>query len=167
LIWRTPWGSPMADNSCPAGPRIAHHRSWTSPERRPARVELLDPPCGGSPPPASVGAVGRESRWARRTPLPLAAQSKGALIRLSTPGNCGLRGEGSTPVPLPPPDCPRRVFSGQTHWQLNPVAVAISNLRSGLRAGRTALLFSERPLSLRTSGPTRYGSRNSIVSSYL
>jgi hypothetical protein len=61
----------------------------------------------------SVGTVGRESRWARWTPLPLAAQSKGALIRMSTPppGNCGLRGEGSTPVPLPPP-VHASVFSG-------------------------------------------------------
>ena len=28
--------------------------------------------------------------------------AEGLLIRQSTPGYCGLRGEGSNPVPLPP-----------------------------------------------------------------
>src|SRR5258708_28030385 len=37
----------MPDNGSPAGPRIAHHRSWTSPGRRPARVELLTPHVAG------------------------------------------------------------------------------------------------------------------------
>jgi hypothetical protein len=32
-----------------------------------------------------------------------AARSEGVLMRLSTPDYCGLRGEGSIPVPLPPP----------------------------------------------------------------
>src|SRR4030081_2738396 len=45
-----------------------------------------------------------------------------------------------------------RVFSGRTRGQLSPAAVAISNLGSGLLTGRTALLFSEGPISLRTSG---------------
>ena len=36
--------------------------------------------------------------------------------------------------------------------QLSPITAAISNLSSGLPIGRTALFFSQRPLSLRTSG---------------
>jgi hypothetical protein len=62
-----------------------------------------------------------------------------------------------------------RVFSGRTRWQLSPVAVAISNLSSGLPNRHN------RPIILRKAGfspnlrtPTiRYGSRNLIVSSYL
>jgi hypothetical protein len=45
-----------------------------------------------------------------------------------------------------------RVFSGQPRWQFGPVAVAVSNLSSGLPPGRNCPLFSERPVSLRTSG---------------
>src|SRR5882672_6452426 len=45
-----------------------------------------------------------------------------------------------------------RVFSGQPRWQFGPVAVAVSNLSSGLPPGRNGPLFSERPVSLRTSG---------------
>jgi hypothetical protein len=44
-----------------------------------------------------------------------------------------------------------RVFSGRSHWQSSPISVAISNLSSGLRTGRTVLLFSKKPVSLRTS----------------
>src|SRR3984893_15155743 len=49
------------------------------------------------------------------------------------------------------------VFSGLTCWQLSPGAIAISNLSSGLPIGRTALFFSERPVSLRTSGLHLFG----------
>jgi hypothetical protein len=45
-----------------------------------------------------------------------------------------------------------RVFSRRSCWQLSPVAVAISNSSSGLPTGINAPLFSERPISLRTSG---------------
>ena len=44
------------------------------------------------------------------------------------------------------------VFSRRIRWQLSPAAAAISNLSSGLPTGRAALLFSARPVSLRTSG---------------
>ena len=50
-----------------------------------------------------------------------------------------------------------RVFSRRSSWQLSPVAVAISRLRFGLPIGRAGLLFSERPVSLRSSGPRRFG----------
>jgi hypothetical protein len=75
-------------------------------------VELLTPHVAGGLRRPLLAPWDRESRWVRWTPLPLAARSKGALIRMSTPpGNCGLRGEGSTPVPLPPP-VHASVFSG-------------------------------------------------------
>jgi hypothetical protein len=50
-----------------------------------------------------------------------------------------------------------RVFSGRSRWQLSPVAVAISNSSSGLRTRTNALLFSETPVSLRTSGLRPFG----------
>jgi hypothetical protein len=49
-----------------------------------------------------------------------------------------------------------RVFSRRSCWQLSPVVVAISNSSSGLPTGITALLFSETPVSLRTSVLRRF-----------
>jgi hypothetical protein len=57
--------------------------------------------------------------WRRGTGVPLGALDavassrpiKGRPDSLEYPGNCGLRGEGSTPVPLPPP-VHASVFSG-------------------------------------------------------
>jgi hypothetical protein len=49
------------------------------------------------------------------------------------------------------------VFSGRSPWQLSPASVAISNLSSGLPTDRVVLLFSERPVSLRTSGLHSFG----------
>jgi hypothetical protein len=49
-----------------------------------------------------------------------------------------------------------RVFSWRTRWQLSPVIVAISRLRFGLPIGGTGLLFSERPVSLPSSGLHRF-----------
>ncbi len=49
------------------------------------------------------------------------------------------------------------LLSGASCWQFSPVAVAISNLSSGLPIGGTALFFSEGPVSLRTSGLHRFG----------
>jgi hypothetical protein len=44
-----------------------------------------------------------------------------------------------------------RMFSRRSRGLLSPVAVAFSNSSSGLTTGTTALLFSEAPVSLRTS----------------
>jgi hypothetical protein len=49
------------------------------------------------------------------------------------------------------------VFSGRPRWQLGPIALAVSNLNSGLPTGRISLLFSEGPISLRTSGLRPFG----------
>ncbi len=59
-------------------------------------------------------------------------------VRPGPSGYHGARGEGSTPAPLPPPAHPSRLFSGRSRRQLSPVAVAISNQRSGLPSDRTA-----------------------------
>src|SRR6266852_694673 len=64
----------------------------------------------------------------------------------------GVPGEGLIPVPLPPPDCPTRRFLRAISVAKGPIFIAISNLSSGLLTSRIALLFSERPISLRTSG---------------
>jgi hypothetical protein len=69
----------------------------------------------------------------------------------------GLRGEGSTPVPLPPPACPRPCILRANFLATSPVTAAISHLSSGLLIGRVGLLFSERPVSLRSSGLHRFG----------
>ena len=50
-----------------------------------------------------------------------------------------------------------RVFSGWTRGQLSPVTAAISHLSSGVPIGRAGLLFSERPVSLRSSGLRPFG----------
>src|SRR3981081_2583148 len=55
-----------------------------------------------------------------------------------------------------------RVFSGRSRWQLGPIATPVSNLGSGLPTGRTAPLFSEKPVSLRTSGLHRNGTVREI-----
>jgi hypothetical protein len=49
-----------------------------------------------------------------------------------------------------------RSFSDRILWQLGPLAVAVSNLISGLSNGRTSPLFSERSISLRASGLPRF-----------
>jgi hypothetical protein len=48
-------------------------------------VELLTPHVAGGLRRPLLAPWDRESRWVRWTPLPLAARSKGALIRMSTP----------------------------------------------------------------------------------
>lgn len=48
-------------------------------------------------------------------------------------------------------------FPGRIRSQASPEAVAISNLSFGLSTGKTALLFSEGPISLRTSGLHSFG----------
>jgi hypothetical protein len=42
-------------------------------------------------------------------------------------------------------------LSRRSRWQFSPVVEAVSNSNSGLPTGPTALLFSETPVSLRTS----------------
>jgi hypothetical protein len=46
----------------------------------------------------------------------------------------------------------RAVFSERFPWQLSPISKVISDLGSGLAASRIVLFFSERAISLRTSG---------------
>ena len=48
------------------------------------------------------------------------------------------------------------VFSGRTRSQLSPVTVPVSRLTYGLPIGRVGLLFSEGPVSLRSSGLHRF-----------
>jgi hypothetical protein len=55
----------------------------------------------------------------------------------------------------------------ETCWQLSPVSPAILNLSSGLLIGRAGLLFSERAVSLRSSGLYRFGTVLEIRSSCL
>jgi hypothetical protein len=50
-----------------------------------------------------------------------------------------------------------RVLSRRSSGQLSPVTVAISRLIFGLPIARAGLLFSERPVSLRSSGLRRFG----------
>jgi hypothetical protein len=50
-----------------------------------------------------------------------------------------------------------QVFSERSPWQISPVYVAISNLSSELPTGGIGLFFSERPISLRTSGLHPFG----------
>jgi hypothetical protein len=57
--------------------------------------------------------------------------------RPRTSDYCGSGGEGSNPVPLPPPAYPRPSVLRTNSWQLSPTAAAISNLSSGLPTGRT------------------------------
>jgi hypothetical protein len=61
------------------------------------------------------------------------------------------------PVPLPPPACRCLGVLRANSLAIEPAAAAISNLSSGLPTGRTATLFSGRPVSLRTSGPHPLG----------
>jgi hypothetical protein len=50
-----------------------------------------------------------------------------------------------------------RAFSERGHRHSSPVAMAISNLGCALSTARTALLFSEWPVSLRSSGLRPFG----------
>src|SRR5260221_887596 len=50
----------------------------------------------------------------------------------------------------------RGVFSERFRWQFSPISKAISNLSSELLAGEAPNLFSERPVSLRTSGLRKF-----------
>jgi hypothetical protein len=81
----------------------------------------------------------------------------------------GLHGEGSSPVPLPPPACPRPCV-----LQANLSAIGPSS-RSHFQFELWTPQSAERPIILRKARfspnlrtpPIRDGSRNSIVSSYL
>ncbi len=58
----------------------------------------------------------------------------------------GLRGEGSTPVPLPPPACPTpRILRVNSRTIKPSNTAAISHLSSALPIGRAGILFSESP----------------------
>ena len=50
-----------------------------------------------------------------------------------------------------------RAFSGGTRGRLSSVTAAISHLSPGLPLGRAGLLFSKRPVSLRSSGLYPFG----------
>ena len=78
-------------------------------------------------------------------------------VRQSALEYSGLRGEGSIPVPLPPPPRRGRIFSAKLLSDLSPIAAAISHLNSGLLLGSERSLFSERPISLQSSGLRRFG----------
>jgi hypothetical protein len=85
--------------------------------------------------PAAREAVGPSRTVISRSGggFPTAVPISGNRTRLDPLDYSGLRGEGSTPVPLPPPACPRPFFLRRTSWQLSPVAAAIFHMRSGLK----------------------------------
>src|ERR1700704_5316771 len=90
-------------------------------------------------------------------------------VRRSSLEYSGLRGEGSIPVPLPPPACPRAEYS-----PVNSRAIKPSNstdfsieLRTPDRQSRPIIL-RKAGFSLKLWTPSiRYGSRNSNVWSYI
>jgi hypothetical protein len=63
-----------------------------------------------------------------------------------------LRGEGSIPVPLPPPASSGQRFLRWDSIAKGPISVAISNSISGPPDSRIVLLLSYKPVSLRASG---------------
>ena len=126
--------------------------------RRGHRLQLgwrgLAPRCAGDPGTETqlrtVPPGGNVSGVIWRTPREPGRGSRNALW--STSRYDGLRGEGSIPVPLPPPASLTPLFLRAVSIAKGPISVAISNSISGPPTSRVAVLFSERPVSLRTSG---------------
>jgi hypothetical protein len=81
----------------------------------------------------------RQTRPISRLSVP-----RGHRMRQATSLCVGLPGEGSIPVPLPPPAGSRPCILRASSLAIKPSRVAISDLSCGLPAGRTASLFSER-----------------------
>jgi len=73
-------------------------------------------------------------------------------VAFSGRATCGSKSVSQVRISLAPPACPRSSVLWRPRWQFGPVGVAVSNLSSGLPPGRIGPLFSERPVSLRTSG---------------
>jgi hypothetical protein len=90
-------------------------------------------------------------------------------MRLSTPDYRGLRGEGSIPVPLPPPPCPRLGILRVNSWAINPSNSSYFSfdLRTPERRSRPIVLRKARFSPKLWTPSIRYGSRNSNVWSYL
>jgi hypothetical protein len=77
-------------------------------------------------------------------------------VRWVTIRHVGLRGEGSNPVPLPPPDLPgARVLRALTAAQ-KPSVCGLFSFRVRLAGSDEGLFFSERAVFLRTSGLRRF-----------
>jgi hypothetical protein len=97
-------------------------RAFVRPLGEPER--LVGPPPSTSTPAGPFGVAG-----SGRVVKPRG--QKGAPIRLSTPDSCQLRGEGSIPVPLPPPAWPEPSILCTRLLAISPVLGAISDLSSG------------------------------------
>jgi hypothetical protein len=110
--------------------------------------------------------LGRSDRRYGPTPYPerivqAAASGLGAPFsscpcqkprRQSSLEYAGLRGEGSTPVPLPPPAWPEPSILSTRLLAIRPVLAAISDLNSGPLIDGVGSFFSEWLISLRGSG---------------
>jgi hypothetical protein len=124
--------------------------------------------------PRAVTANLQVKSWATRTRIGCRERSgsnapKGNSTRLSPLDYSRLRGEGSTPVPLPPPVCRRPCV-----LQANSRAIKPSNssdfsfeLRTPDRRSRSIFLRKTRFSPKLWTPSIRYGSRNSNVWSYL
>jgi hypothetical protein len=78
------------------------------------------------------------------------------LVRATPWAYDGVPGEGSIPVPLPPPNSPSRRILRTNSFAIKPSNSAGFSFEHGLPIGRVGLLFSERPASLRSSGLHRF-----------
>ena len=108
-----------------------------------------------------VGKLGNGGHKRRR--------GKWIRLRSCSPDYAHVLGEGSIPVPLPPPACPRSSVLWATSLAIRPSSRSRFRfeLRTPVRQNRPIILWKARfSLNLWTS-PRRYGSRNSIVSNYL
>jgi len=73
-------------------------------------------------------------------------------VRRSPLGYDRVLGEGSTPVPLPPSACPRQCVLRANLLAIKPNIRSHFQLNSELPLGSASILFSERPVPLRSSG---------------
>jgi hypothetical protein len=111
--------------------------------RLPRTDSCRQAPCQCSVPNGGLGPLFPETRSAS---LPELAGIRWATWRRLDPSSSPSASLAEAPV-----------FSARTCWQFGPVAAAISHLSSGLTIGRAGSFFSERPISLRSSGLCGFG----------
>jgi hypothetical protein len=99
----------------------------------------------------------RPCQWARRPRAALARALARYHARQSSLEYAGLRGEGSTPVPLPPPAWPQPLILWARLSATGPILAAISDLSSGLLIGKVGSFFSEWLISLRSCVLREFG----------
>jgi hypothetical protein len=78
-------------------------------------------------------------------------------VRLNPPGYSGLRGEGSIPVPLPPPAWPKPSILCARMLVIKPSTSSDSDSSFGLLIGRVRPFFSEWLVSLQSSRLCGFG----------